>query len=116
MSKKSLLKKWQPLVESEGMPAIASMKRKDIVARIFENQDEDIAHNEGGVYTDQVVVNSMIDVKGRINEAKEKALAEATSAVITATMLLRLHLVKLLVLSPTLVLLLWVWCVALFRN
>lgn len=75
MSKKSLLKKWQPLVESEGMPAIASMQRKDIVARIFENQDEDIAHNEGGVYTDQVVVNSMVDVKGRLEEAK--ALQEA---------------------------------------
>lgn len=68
MSKKALMTKWQKLVEQAGSPEIATMKRKDIVSRMFESQHEDITHNEGGVYTDPVVVTSMVDVK-RINEA-----------------------------------------------
>lgn len=68
MSKKSLLKKWAPIVEEMG-PQVESLSRQDIVARLFENQQEDIRHNEGGTYTDQVVVSSMLDVKGRLDEA-----------------------------------------------
>ncbi|QAY01281.1 major capsid protein [Aeromonas phage ZPAH1] len=86
MSKSTILNKWKPLLEKEGAPEIASMKRKDIVARLMENQFNDIKSNDGGVYTDQSVIDSMIDVAGRkaqleeakalINEAKQQALSE----------------------------------------
>lgn len=73
MSKKTIQKRWAPLVEDKNMPAIGSAKRKDIIARIFENQNEDIVHNEGGAYTDQTVITSMIDVKGRAEARLEEA-------------------------------------------
>ena len=83
MSKKALIKKWSPLLEGENVPAFANAKRKDIVARLMENQLDDMTLNEGGVYTDRAVVDSMIDVAGRtayINAAKrvlDEASAEA---------------------------------------
>lgn len=36
MSKTAIIAKWKPLLEKEGMPEIATMKRKDIVARLME--------------------------------------------------------------------------------
>lgn len=86
MSKTTLINKWKPLLEKDGAPEIASMKRKDIVSRLMENQMLDIQSNDGGVYTDRSVVDSMIDVAGRkaqieeaqaiIDEAKAQALTE----------------------------------------
>ncbi|QMV28952.1 major capsid protein [Aeromonas phage AP1] len=86
MSKTAIIAKWKPLLEKEGMPEIATMKRKDIVARLMENQYEDIKSNDGAAYTDQTVIDSMVDVQGRkaqlaeakkmLNEAQAAALAE----------------------------------------
>ncbi|ADQ53090.1 gp23 major head protein [Aeromonas phage 65] len=77
MSKANLIAKWKPLLEKEGAPEIASLKRKDIVARLMENQLVDISTNEGGIYTDRSVVDSMIDVAGRTARiAEAKALLD----------------------------------------
>lgn len=41
----TLTEKWQPLLESEELPAIATAKRGDIVAQILENQEKDLKDN-----------------------------------------------------------------------
>ena len=69
MNKKQLVQKWAPLTEGEFAP---TLKRQDILARMFENQEQDIAMNESQVYTSPEIVAAMIDVQGR-----QAALTEA---------------------------------------
>ena len=55
MKNSELFNKWQPLVEADGLPEIATASRKDIISAIFENQEKDIKADQEGVYTDSFI-------------------------------------------------------------
>jgi hypothetical protein len=57
MSKKNvILNKWTPLLEAEGVPAIAHATRSEIIASIFESQEQDInKHPKEYALTEAVV-------------------------------------------------------------
>jgi hypothetical protein len=57
--KSEILNKWSPLLEAEGVPAIANASRKEIISAILENQERDINSNLDGMYTDSYVVAQM---------------------------------------------------------
>ena len=61
---KQLVEKWNGLLEADGLPEIASMGQKEIMARILENQQMDIVSNS--VYKDHEIKQM---AEGLINEA-----------------------------------------------
>jgi len=61
---KQLVEKWNGLLEADGLPEIATMGQKEIMARILENQQADIAQN--AIYKDHEIKQM---AEGLINEA-----------------------------------------------
>lgn len=61
---KQLVEKWDGLLNAEGVPEIANMSTKAIMARILENQQNDISTN--AVYKDREITQM---AEGLINEA-----------------------------------------------
>lgn len=64
MDKKTNFEKWKDLVEAEGLPEIATKTKKELVAAIFETQEQDIARE--AIYKDKEIVESF---GGFISEA-----------------------------------------------
>jgi len=63
-SSKQLVEKWDGLLTADGLPQIATMGQKEIMARILENQQKDISSN--AVYKDHEIKQM---AEGLINEA-----------------------------------------------
>lgn len=70
VNKKQLRENWKDLLEAENMPEIATQSKKDLVARIFENQYQDTQSDS--VYKDSQLVETFGDsfrADEEINEA-----------------------------------------------
>lgn len=56
MKKNTLLNKWQPLIEAEGLPEIVTASKQTIVAKILEEQEKDTLSNS--VYRDEKLIEA----------------------------------------------------------